>query len=419
MYGHTLWVSRGSSDFVPRQRAERCWIDGDLIRLGAWPVGGIRPGGRAGPIPWLIELSVLETAMRSVYGDRFRLGARAPLLQMTANLLAEGDRRNAEAFAAKVSFPLPDYAGRFHDACAKHLAWGAAHRPGNPPIDVAAWVERVVALEQKFDPNQPRVPRGHPEGGQWTDGSLDGSTPAGLDRPATQDELDAAVRFVTQLSRLTSDDESNRDLLHLAAGKPPPSWLPPRWDNLPGGIESSEILPSELPPPVELPPGYPKPNIDPVPTPITKSTPISYWSVAKWVIRTAIRFAPIAGPLKFAIPALDGFAELAEKIPEAVSYFDPPKTLEELQDSAKRPAPGYHIHHIIEQNQQNANRLNVDSPENKVRIPTYRHQRISDLYSSVPDDLGGLTVREWVRSKSPEFQREYGLWALKWVGAMK
>src|SRR3990172_6502210 len=33
----------------------------------------------------------------------------------------------------------------------------------------------------KFDPNQPRVPRGNPEGGQWTDGGAGGSGSAGSD----------------------------------------------------------------------------------------------------------------------------------------------------------------------------------------------------------------------------------------------
>ncbi|MGK2921792.1 MAG: hypothetical protein ACSLE4_03230 [Methyloceanibacter sp.] len=33
----------------------------------------------------------------------------------------------------------------------------------------AAFRQLVCAVEAKFDPNQPRVPAGNPDGGQWTD----------------------------------------------------------------------------------------------------------------------------------------------------------------------------------------------------------------------------------------------------------
>jgi len=85
------WVSRERPDFV-RSAPERCWIDGDLIRLSQFPVGGIRPGARGKPVPWLMDLTVLEEAMREVYGGGFRLGDRAPLLQLAADALADGDR---------------------------------------------------------------------------------------------------------------------------------------------------------------------------------------------------------------------------------------------------------------------------------------------------------------------------------------
>ena len=149
MHVHTQGVSRERPDFV--RRGERCWIDGDLIRLSSWPIGGIRPGGRAGPIPWLMDLSTLEEAMQEVYGRDFRLGDRAPLLQMTANALASGDRRRAADLANEVSFPPPDYASRLRNSGLRYLNWGPAHRRGNPPIDVDAWLERK-AWERKYDP---------------------------------------------------------------------------------------------------------------------------------------------------------------------------------------------------------------------------------------------------------------------------
>jgi len=419
MHGHTLGVSRGRSDFVPRSRAERCWIGGDLIRLGAWPVGGIRPGGRSGPIPWLIDLSVLETAMRSVYGDRFRLGARAPLLQMAANLLAEGDRRNAEIFAAKVSFPLPDYAGRFHDACAKHLAWGAAHRPGNPPIDVAAWVERAVALEQKFNPNQPRVPRGHPDGGQWTDGGFSGSSI--FDRPSTDAQWNAARSVVGRVHSLLANAQQQSGLLHLAGGRPKHPGLPPRWEDVPQGPEAPDFVPDDafLPPRIELPRGYPEPKIPQYPRPPDQSKPPTEIGVARWIVRAIMYYSPWIRMYRVADIIIEIVYNADDLPPDAGSYFDPPRSLEELQEDLRPKQPGYEIHHIIEQNQPDGDILGVNQPYNKVRVPTLKHQVISDHYSTKPADLGGLTVRQWVRSQGPEFQREYGLWILRWYGVLE
>lgn len=40
--------------------------------------------------------------------------------------------------------------------------------PGTRAIDA------FPALDRKFNPNQPRVPAGNPDGGQWTDGGGSG-----------------------------------------------------------------------------------------------------------------------------------------------------------------------------------------------------------------------------------------------------
>ena len=120
MHGHAQEGARDRPDSV--RRGERCWVDGDLIRLWNSPVGGIRPGGRQGPIPWLIDLSVLEEAMRSVYGLDFRLGDRMPVLQMAVDALAAGDRAYAAELADAVAFPAPDYPSSFRNACVQYLS---------------------------------------------------------------------------------------------------------------------------------------------------------------------------------------------------------------------------------------------------------------------------------------------------------
>jgi hypothetical protein len=219
MHGHTRWVSRERPDLA-RGAPERCWIDGDLIRLSQFPLGGIRAGVRGRPVPWLMDLGVLEEAMQDVYGSGFRLGDRAPLLQLAADALAEGDRSRAAEIADAVAFPAPEFKSRFRDAGLRCLAWGPAHSRGNPRIDVDAWLER------KYDPDQPRVSRGHPDGGQWTDGDA-GAPELGFDPDAPVDEdtwrRTEDLRALAAELRAEGGDPSA--LLHLAAGGRKPSQL--------------------------------------------------------------------------------------------------------------------------------------------------------------------------------------------------
>jgi hypothetical protein len=119
--------------------------------------------------------------------------------------------------------------------------------------------------------------------------------------------------------------------------------------------------------------------------------------------------------------------------PEVVTYFDEPKTLAEMRPPVrvedyssykafedKNPAgPGYQWHHIRERSLGNYEDWDVDATENIVRVPVVLHRRISDFYSSKPKELGGLTVREWLKTKDPEFQWQFGLYVLRKVGAMR
>lgn len=69
---------------------------------------------------------------------------------------------------------------------------------------------------------------------------------------------------------------------------------------------------------------------------------------------------------------------LHEHLPNMQSYFDPPKTLEELHGAASESKRGYDIHHIVEQGPAERDgfpRSVIDAPENLVRIPRYKHCR--------------------------------------------
>lgn len=62
---------------------------------------------------------------------------------------------------------MSNHAGIFEAAqCARWIRPDAARflAPGIDPRDV------YPALQRKFNPDQPRVPAGNPDGGQWTDG---------------------------------------------------------------------------------------------------------------------------------------------------------------------------------------------------------------------------------------------------------
>ena len=422
MHGHTRGVSRDRPDFV-RSGPERCWIDGDLIRLSQFPVGGIRPGVRGKPVPWLMDLAVLEEAMREVYGRSFDLGDRAPLLQLAADALAEGDRTRGAEIADAVAFPPPEFKSRFRDAGFRYLAWGRAHRRGNPRIDIDAWLA-ATSVERKYDPDQPRVPRGHPDGGQWTDGSFArGNASRDLDRAVTDDELERAGEVIAEVEVLVS--RATRDsggLLHLTAGptdpldpfkpfEPHPGYkLPPLTEE-----EVSRNLPTA------------RPNVLP---PATKEKPQTradlVWNLIRW-LRPAVPFLIRTGGLGAVLAVF-----VAYEFPEVATYFDEPKTLAEMRPSVrvenytsyeafeeKNPAgAGYQWHHIRERNFGDSDDWKVDATENIVRVPVILHRRISDFYSSKPKGLGGLTVREWVRMRDPEFQWRFGLYVLRKVGAM-
>ncbi len=388
MHVHTQGVSRERPDFA--RSAERCWIDGDLIRLSHWPVGGIRPGGRAGPIPWLIDLSVLEEAMREVYGRDFRLGDRAALLQLAANALAAGDRRRAAEIADAVAFPPPEYKSRFHDAGLRYLRWGPAHSRGNPRIDVEAWLERK-AWERKYDPDQPRVPRGHPDGGQWTNGPGAGGDDENPGEELLTDEEQQEVgRLAERARRILADAGDPDSLVVLAAGGEKPPKLPrSKWGAL---AFFAEFL-------------------------------------GRMMVQRA--FEGRNSPVWFDV--IDWFNAINTMMPEFESYLTPPKEWEELvADRDYRDFDSYNDflgvygsagafhdwHHLVEQKSGFSER-EINNTENIIRVPRGRHWQITSFMATPHDHLGGLSWRQWLRGKSIEEHRRVGMMAARDVGVLK
>ena len=82
--------------------------------------------------------------------------------------------------------------------------------PTNAESDPACPKTGETKLPGHYDPNQPRVPAGHPDGGEWTsEGDGENPQPVFYDprRFAIQKAIEAALAFFTWLSTRNNDDQ--------------------------------------------------------------------------------------------------------------------------------------------------------------------------------------------------------------------
>ncbi|WP_156349855.1 hypothetical protein [Archangium gephyra] len=78
-------------------------------------------------------------------------------------------------------------------------------------------------------------------------------------------------------------------------------------------------------------------------------------------------------------------------------------------------------HHIVEQRKPNVERFGAEAlhnTENVIAINKSRHDAISAYYSTKSRDTEGMVVREWLRTKSYEEQRAFGMVVLKRFGVI-
>jgi hypothetical protein len=121
---------------------------------------------------------------------------------------------------------------------------------------------------------------------------------------------------------------------------------------------------------------------------------------------------------------LDAVEVAAWAKPYVQSYFDSPKSLEELQRAASEPKTGYDIHHVVEQS--SAQRAGfptsrIDGPENRVRIPKLKHWEVNAWFETENPSYGGLTPREYLRNPKIGWDErmKIGKEALLNVGVLK
>jgi hypothetical protein len=265
----------------------------------------------------------------------------------------------------------------------------------------------IDALEKRYNPAQPRVPAGHPRGGEWTSGDWDSATNASL-YPALSEHSARTEHRV--LSDATPDNPWKPGAQYAANEPPPP----------PGHNQG---------PPLEDPPEVPqdlryntKPFWD-----FTKAA-VRWLVRAGWrpLVRVGIRIgleATIGGPIGDFLLALEAAYWANKAYPYIRSYFDAPKTLDELRQNTK---PGYDEHHVVERWAEEDGMLGdkIESPENIIPIPKLKHWEINNWlgkpnprYKNEKNEA--ISPREYMKGKSWEERYQFGLDVLKKFGVLK
>jgi hypothetical protein len=220
------------------------------------------------------------------------------------------------------------------------------------------------ALKANFNPNQPRVPAGNPDGGQWTGvGGPQASQGSGPGTPRQPNQ--------SQLASSTED-------------------------------------------PLGDPPNIPKDR-----PPTSRGRVRVYVEAAKWLGRAMLR-ETVGKRLGTFISILEETGWLQPTIDAVRTFADPPKSLEELQEAVSTPAPGYDLHHIVEQTsaeQDGFPRSTIDAPDNLVRVPRLKHWLITGWYMTPNEEFGW--PRTYLKQKTWEERVRVGLDALIDAGVLE
>lgn len=241
------------------------------------------------------------------------------------------------------------------------------------------------ALSRKYNPNQPRVPAGNSDGGQWTDGGIGSTAPMGDIGFGNLSEL----ADFSDLFQITPS-ETALDGVQLA-GDPP--------------IGEGPELPSDEPPEI------------PQERPATSAERTRYLrAAASWLARNG----GLAGNIY--VGAMNNVEWLKDYGDVIQAARDEPKSLEELQQGVGQKRPGYDDHHIAEQTWAERfgfARDRIDDSSNLVSIPRLKHYQITGWYGTGNDEFGGLSPREYLRDKDWDERVRVGREALIMFGVLK
>jgi len=331
--------------------------------------------------------------------DGAMLGPECVLVRRTVS----GFRCLAPGEAAAIQAPtlgprcepgwLFDQARRIADALAAgEIALAQIHGLRIPVNELDdATLQRLAQTAQfakaNFDPDQPRVPAGNPDGGQWTD--ADGAA------DVEDEDLDDDDEKWPDLD--TEDDAPDSESSGASDRSPPPTG---------GGDDDPPQIPSEQPR-------------------TTRERNRIARRSAEWLARAIAK--DLTERVRTFSEIVQTTAWLAGNVPAILSYFDDPKDLDELHDAAAHPRLGYDRHHIVERQRRSKDPLSnwtrfgerLDARENLVQIPYWKHVEISSWYSKRNDAFGGLTPRAYLRGKSWEEQYQVGTDTMQMFGVAK
>lgn len=224
-----------------------------------------------------------------------------------------------------------------------------------------------------------------------------------------------ALRYQLAAMTLEFRAAAFQSLLRKARFRPDQPRVPagnPRggeWTRIPGWAlgRSSEKVPVHLVSNRIVPPDIPE-----NPPPSVKERNRVAVRLAKYLVATNVTLAGARVARWVVVHARD----------QIVAYLEPARTLEDLISAAREARPGFQRHHIAEQGAAHADGYSaalINSPDNIVSIPTYRHWEITGWYARPNPEYGELSPREYLRGKSWEERRAVGLQALRDHGVLK
>lgn len=222
-----------------------------------------------------------------------------------------------------------------------------------------------LLLKANFNPNQPRVPRGSADGGQWTGGSGGGT-------PSSRATGPRGSSF-----RSPSIGGSHRIVdrgTHVHLGHDGPA-IPKQQ---PSSIRQANRIGVET---------------------------------AKWMARAVMRGTPVGRLLDVVDLAL----WLRGHKADIMAFLDPPRSLDELRDRVQEPREGYEVHHPVEQAAARRDGFPeelIRSYQNETLVPRYRHWQVTGWFMSHNEDFGLRSPREILRGLSWEERLDMGLQAM-------
>ncbi|TCT04408.1 hypothetical protein [Aquabacter spiritensis] len=240
--------------------------------------------------------------------------------------------------------------------------------------------------QAKFDPSQPRVPRGYENGGQWTDGD-DAGAP-------TRDDGAGWPR------RVPASDAPAGPVIIIT---PPPPEPPP-------GIGHNQGPP--LDPPPEVPPREPA----------GKGPQLRVaWDAARWTSMAfkLLKGGPVLAAYTVILETTIWFAERYS--PSINAYLAAPKTLDALRADVDVPARGTDVHHLVERAagaREGFPANLVYGKANLVRISTFKHWEINAWFAWAQKVSDYQIPRAYLKGKPFEEHVRIGIEALKETGVM-